>query len=43
MADDMLELFDLDVQDVVSTELAEQEESFISFSCDGSCTRPWCI
>ncbi|MER8105515.1 hypothetical protein [Kitasatospora sp. NPDC094016] len=43
MADDMLELFDLDVQDLVSTELGEHEESAISISCEGSCTRPWCI
>ncbi|WP_267286665.1 hypothetical protein [Kitasatospora acidiphila] len=43
MADDMQELFDLDVQDLVSTELGEQQESAISISCDGSCHRPLCI
>ncbi|WP_283843559.1 hypothetical protein [Kitasatospora humi] len=43
MADNMQELFDLDVQDLVSTELGEQEEAVISLSCDGSCHRPLCI
>ncbi|MFE4519883.1 hypothetical protein ACFRAR_36020 [Kitasatospora sp. NPDC056651] len=43
MANDMQELFDLDVQDLVATELGEQEEALISISCEGSCTRPYCI
>ncbi|MDH6140181.1 MULTISPECIES: hypothetical protein [Kitasatospora] len=43
MADDMQELFDLDVQDLVSTELGDQQEAAYSISCDGSCTRPLCI
>ncbi|MFJ9690671.1 hypothetical protein [Kitasatospora sp. NPDC101183] len=43
MANDMQDLFDLDVQDLVAAETGEQEEAVISISCEGSCTRPYCI
>ncbi|MER7845642.1 hypothetical protein ABTZ03_17050 [Kitasatospora sp. NPDC096077] len=43
MATDMQELFDLDVQDLVAAETGEQEDAAFSISCEGSCTRPWCI
>ncbi|BAJ26321.1 MULTISPECIES: hypothetical protein [Kitasatospora] len=43
MATDMQELFDLDVQDLVAAESPEHEEAAVSLSCEGSCTRPFCI
>ncbi|WP_262928539.1 hypothetical protein [Streptomyces sp. CBMA152] len=36
------DLFDLDVREVVAAGDAQQSAG-ISISCDGSCTRPFCI
>ncbi|MET8628065.1 hypothetical protein ABZW30_30725 [Kitasatospora sp. NPDC004669] len=43
MATDMQELFDLDVQDLAAADTVEQEDAVFSISCEGSCTRPYCI
>ncbi|MFD7643719.1 hypothetical protein ACFV4P_24040 [Kitasatospora sp. NPDC059795] len=44
MADDMNELFDLDVHDLISTESDAAEQASISDLCvTGSCHRPYCI
>jgi len=44
MADDMNEMFDLDVHDLVATEADTQEAASLSDPCiTGSCHRPFCI
>ncbi|MGW4383417.1 hypothetical protein [Kitasatospora sp. NPDC004531] len=44
MADDLQELFDLDVHDLIAVD-SGPEEAAISAVCTitGSCTRPYCI